>query len=246
MTTPVPLPASAPVVEIARHLRWRVLPTLMFSACLGLLAVVGGISLVMAHRHPRGLPDDPDTRAAAAEVAGRVSVPANALRFRSVLLGGEPANHAADAGMLARAKSARAKLDAARRRHPGDPRYLAAVAALDLVGHDYARAARRYRRACEMAPHYGEARLGAGVALALDADRTPELWQSRALRLQAVAQFAMVDSVDEEYMPALYDRALVLHDVGRDREAAFYAGRFAAREGNSAWTARLRQGLATR
>jgi len=245
MTTPVPVPTSPPVVAIERQLRWRVLPTLMFITCLGLLAVVGWVSLTMAHRHPHGLPDDPDSRAAAALVTGRVSVPTNALRFRSALLGGEPANRAADAAMLLRAKQARARLDAVRRRHPGEPRLLAAVAALDLAAHDYARAARRYRRACEMAPHYGEGRLGAGVALALDADRTPEPWQSRALRLQAIAQFAMVDSSDAEYMPALYDRALVLHDVGRQGEAAFYAGRYVARDGGSAWTAALRQGLAT-
>jgi hypothetical protein len=121
-------------------------------------------------------------------------------------------------------------LEAAHRRHRNDPRSLAALAALDMATRNYARAASRYRRACELAPHYGEARLGAGVALAVTADHTPEPWQARALRLQAVAQFAMVDSLDTEFPLALYDRALVLADVGRTTEGAFYAARYLARE----------------
>ena len=97
-----------------------------------------------------------------------------------------------------------------------------------MVAHDYARAIARYRRACELSPHYGEGRLGAGVALALEAERTDEPWQARALRLQAIAQFAMVDSLDEEYALALYDRARVLADVGRTAEARFWARRAVA------------------
>jgi hypothetical protein len=120
------------------------------------------------------------------------------------------------------------------------------VAALDLAAHDYARAAGRYRRACELAPHYGEGRLGAGVALALAADVTPDPWQSRALRLQAIAEFAMVDSVDLEYPMALFDRALLLHATDRPGEAAFYAARYFALDRAGAHAGALRRALAER
>ena len=141
--------------------------------------------------------------------------------------------------MLELAAAARPVLEQVHRRHRDDPRALAALAALDLVRHDYGHAAGRYRRACELAPHYGEGRLGAGVALALEADRTPEAWQSRALRLQAIAQFAMVDSLDAEYPMALYDRARVLADAGNAPEAAFWTARYRTLDDTSAWSRAL-------
>jgi tetratricopeptide (TPR) repeat protein len=237
-TTPVP-PVPAPVGEIERHLKWRVLPSLLFMLALAVLTTLGVVSLVMKPRHPHGLPDDPDARAASAVLAGRVTVATNALRFSAAVLGGESRNRAADAGMLVLAASARPALETVHRRQPNDPRALAALAALDLLRHDYGRAAARYRRACELAPHYAEGRLGAGVALALEADRTPDPWQSRALRLQAIAQFAMVDSLDAEYPLALYDRSLVLADAGRTEEAAFWAARYRAIDDTSRWGGRL-------
>lgn len=222
---------SAPAVAVNQHRpKWSLLPSLSFIAFMVLLLAMAIVSLIVQPRHPHGLPDDSDARAAAAVLAGRVSAGTDALRWRAAVLGGEPAPHAATGYMHALIAIARPRLEAAHRRHRSDPRSLAALAALDMATHDYARAAGRYRRACELAPHYGEARLGAGVALALVADNTPEFWPSRALRLQAVAQFAMVDSVDTEYPLALYDRALVLADVGRTREGAFYAARYLARE----------------
>ena len=63
--------------------------------------------------------------------------------------------------------------------------------------------------------------------------------QARALRLEAVAQFAAVDSIDTEYPLALFDRAVVLADAGNMREAAFWAARYRAREPNGPWNARL-------
>lgn len=233
-------PAVAPPIhEIERALKWRILPTLLFIVALASLLTLAVVSLVMKPKHPHGLPDDPEAGRAALALAGRISVPVNTLRFRSALLGGEPHSHTADANMLDLAASARPTLEAVQRRHPGDPRALAALAVLDLVRHDYGHAAARYRRACELAPHYGEGRLGAGVALALEADRTPEPWQSRALRLQAIAQLAMVDSVDAEYPYALYDRALVLADAGHVREAAFWSARYRALDDTSHWSRAL-------
>jgi tetratricopeptide (TPR) repeat protein len=245
MTNPAP-PGAVPIAEIERRLKWRLLPTLLFGVILVLLLGMAIVSLTMQPRHPHGLPDDPDARAAVALLAGRVSAPTDDMRWRAAVLGGEPPTHAGTAGMLARVAIARPALEAAHRRHRGDPRSLAALAALDIAVHDYARAAGRYRRACELAPHYGEGRLGAGVALALSAQHTPELWTSRALRMQAVAQFAMVDSVDDEYLLALYDRALVLAELGRAHESAFYADRFLAREPSGPHADALRAALAGR
>lgn len=232
--------------ETPRRPGWRLLPSLSFAAFLVLLLAMAIVSLTLQPRHPFGLPDDSDARAAAAVLGGRVSANTDALRWRAAVLGGEPAPHGASGLMRALVAIARPGLEAAHRRHRNDPRALAALAALDMTTHDYARAAGRYRRACEMAPHYGEARLGAGVALALTADHTAELWPSRALRLQAVAQFAMVDSVDAEYPLALYNRAIVLADVGRLGEGAFYASRYLAREPEGPHADALRAAFAGR
>jgi len=233
------IPLPPPVAEFEKRLRWRVLPTIVFVAALTSLLVLAVVSLVMPKRHPRGLPDDPAAIAAAAEVSGRVSVATNELRWRAALLGGEPVNDAPDRAMLDRVRAARERLGGARDRD--DARVLAALAALDLAEHDYPHALARYRRACERAPHFGEGRLGAGVALALEADRTAEPLEARALRMQAVAQFAMVDSLDEEYGLALGNRARVLRELGREPEAKFWAARAAAFEPASPWTEALRR-----
>lgn len=236
-------PAPLPVAEIERRLRWRVLPTVLFIVILSALALAAYLSLTARQQHPQGLPDDPRAQHAFGLLAGRTSTATNGLRWRSTLLGGEPPDDAASAGMLARAARARPVLDALVRDHPFDPRPLAARAALDVVTHDYRHAATHYRHACELAPHYGEGRLGAGVALALEADRTSAPWQSRALRLEAIAEWTVVDSVDAEYLPALYDRTVLLREIGRTAEMHASRDRYLARDSTSAWAAALR-GLA--
>lgn len=233
MTVQPPLPPPV-AEEFERRLKWRLLPTLLFVAFMVTLLGMAIVSMTLRRRHPFGLPDDPDARAAAAVLSGRVSAGTNELRWRAAVLGGEPGRAPANGIMRALVSVAEPGLQAAHRRHLGDPRALAALAALDMANHDFRRAAARYHRACEMAPHYAEGRLGAGVALALEADRTPEPWQSRALRLQAIAQFAMVDTAQVEYRLALYDRALVLRETGREAEAAYYASRYLALEDTGA------------
>ena len=237
--TPPPFAVPPPVAEIERQLKWRALPMMLFVVALAGLGALGVTSIVMKHRHPHGIPDDPYARRALIALAGRVPVSTPGLRFRAALLGGEVLNRSADAAMLQLAAAARPALDAVHRRHPDDPRALAALAALDLAAHEDTRAAGRYRRACELAPHYGEGRLGAGVALALVAERTPEAWQSHALRLQAIGQFAMVDSLDPEFPLALFDRTLLLAETGRTREAAFWAARYRSLDDSSAWSRAL-------
>jgi hypothetical protein len=239
MNTNLPSLPPPPIAGIERHLKWRALPIALFVAIIAALAMAGGTALVLRHRHPTGLPADAGVASAATALAGRITVATNTLRFRAAVLGGETVDHAPSAWMLAITGSARPTLEAASRRLPRDPRVLAALGALDLVAHDYPRAAVRYRHACELAPHYGEGRLGAGVALALEADRTAETWRSRALRLQAIAQFAMVDSGDVEYAAALYDRVRTLRETDRTREAAFYAARYRAVDDTSRWARAL-------
>jgi len=231
------LPSPAGAAGSAKRPLWPVPPVVAFAVALAGLVAVAVISFFLPKHHPHGLPDDDALRAAAADVSGHVSVRTNMLRWRAELLGGEPPNRAADRAMLERVASARERLRNAQ--HRGDARVLAARAALDLAVHDFPSALARYRRACELSPHYGEGRLGAGVALALEADRTPEPWQSRSLRLQAVAQFAMVDSLDPEYPLALYDRARVLRDLGHEREARFWGTRAAAAEPSGPWAEAL-------
>jgi len=119
----------------------------------------------------------------------------------------------------------------------------AALGALALARHDYTAAATRYREACERAPHYGEGRLGWGVALALDASRTADPWQRRALTLRAIAQFAAVDASLPEYPHALYDRARLLAEVGRATEARTMADRYLALDPSGPWAERLRSEL---
>lgn len=233
------LPSPAGDAGNAKRPRWPVHPAAAFGIALAGLLAVALISFVLPKHHPHGLPEDAALRAAALDVSGLVSVRTNELRWRAELLGGEPANRAADRAMLERVASASARLRNAQ--HRGDARVLAARAALDLAAHDFPRALARYRRACELSPHYGEGRLGAGVALALEADRTPEPWQSRSLRLQAVAQFAMVDSLDPEYPLALYDRARVLRELGDEREARYWGKRAAAAEPSGRWAESLRR-----
>ena len=237
-------PAPPPVVELERRLRWPLLPALLFMLDLAALLALAIVTLVVPPRHPRGLCDDPRARAAADSLAGRVPVATGELRFSAAVLGGEPADHAPDTAELARVAAARPLLVAALRAHAGDPRAQAALAAADLVRHDEAAAVRRYRAACERAPRYGEGRLGLGVALALWAERTPDVWQARALRLEAIAQFAAVDPADAEYRPALYDRARVLLRVGRAAEAGRWARRYLALEPAGPWAERLRAGMA--
>lgn len=245
MSAPQPNPAD-PTAEIERHLKWRLLPSVVFIVILGALALTGFVSLRMRPRHPNGIPSDPRAMAAMQALAPVASVATGGLRLRAAMLGGEVADRAPDAQAIAAAAAARPVITSLHHRHMSEPRALAALGALELVTHEHAKAAQHFRRACEAAPHYAEARLGAGVALAVEASLTPEPWQSRALRLQAIAEFAMVDSTDEGYLAALYDRACVLRDAGRDVEARFYAQRYLTREPQGPWAQRLQHDVVAR
>jgi len=232
---------TPPVEEIERRLRWPALPALVFLGLMVGLLAVAGLSMWLRPDHPQGLPGDAALLAAARLPDASLGVIAPELRFRSAALGGEAANHVNDAAELARVSEAERVLAHWARRHPGEPRVRSALGALALVRHDYTAAATHYREACERAPHYGEGRLGWGVALALDADRTRDPWLRRALMLRAIAQFAAVDPSDPEYPHALYDRARLLAEVGRTSEARAIANRYLGLESMGPWADRLRR-----
>ena len=231
---------TPPVAEIERRLRWPALPALVFLGLMAGLLVLAAVATWLRPEHPQGLPADAALLAAAGLPDASLGVLAPELRFHAAALGGDVASHANDAAALARVTTAERALAHWARRHPSEPRVRAALGALALARHDYTAAATHYREACERAPHYGEGRLGWGMALALDAQRTGDPWLRRALMLRAIAQFAAVDPTEPEYPHALYDRAHLLAEAGRAPEAADLARQYLALDATSAWAQRLR------
>jgi tetratricopeptide (TPR) repeat protein len=237
MTTPPPVEA------IERRLRWPALPTLLFLGFLVMLLLLAGVSLWLRPQHPVGLPDDAALLTEAGLPDTTLAVLTDGLRFRAAALGGEPTAHTLDAASLSRVERAERALAHWARRHPTEPRVRAALGALALVRHDYRSAADRYKEACERSPRYAEGRLGWGVALALDAERTPDAWARRARLLRAIAQFAAVDEQQPEHALALWNRASLLDEVGRRDEALTFARAYLALDARSAHADRLRAAL---
>lgn len=235
--------APPPVAELERRLSWPALPTMLFLAILALLLTLAGVSLWMRPSHPAGLPDDGAMLVDAGLPDPALGVLTGDLRFSAAAFGGQPMPRASDLAELTRAAAADVVLERWARAHPADPRVRAARGALALVRHDYAAAETHYRAASERSPHYAEGRLGWGMALALEAGRTSDPWQRRELMLRAIAQFAAVDRDEPEYMCALYDRVLLLAEVGRRTEALALARRYLAIDPVSSWAERLRREL---
>ncbi len=234
---------TPPVEEIERRLRWPALPTLLFLSFLVMLLALAGVSLWLRPQHPVGLPDDAALCAELGLPDTTLAVLTDGLRFRAAALGGEPQAHTLDAAALERVEAMERRLALWARRHPAEPRVRAALGALALVRHDYATAADRYKEACERSPHYAEGRLGWGVALALDAERTPDAWPRRSRMLRAIAQFAAVDEHEPEHVLALWNRARLLDEVGRRDEALAFASAYLSQDGHSVHATRLRAAL---
>lgn len=228
------------VTDLEKRMNWPALPTMLFLSFLVMLLVLAGISLWMRPQHPAGLPDDPALLAQTGLPDASLGVLTNGLRFQSAVFGGEPRDAALDPAQLAHVVQAEPVLLAWARQHPTDARVRAALGALALARRDYPTAADRYKEACERSPHYAEGRLGWGLALALDAERTTDAWQRRALMLRAIAQFAAIDATEPEYAAAAWNRAWLLAEAGRRTEALTLARRYLERDGTSVWAERLR------
>lgn len=215
--------------------RPRPLPALAFLLALVALGAIAVVALRMPVRIVTGLPDDPAIVAAHRRVHGRLAVATGGLRFHSTLLGEGGTPDVALAELAAR------ELRAARGPWPPDPRRLGALAALELASGRLAPAERLWRQALDLAPSYGEARVGLGVTLALRASSEGYSEDARGLRLRAISQFAAVAQADPAYPAALHDRALLLVYVGRAEEARRWTDAYLALDPTSRWAEALRQ-----
>ena len=221
-----PDPASAPVpppLDLDRKLKWRLVPIVVFVVTLIGLAVVAFGSL----RPPNpttGLPDDAAVREAQALVRG-IRVSTAPYRLHSEFFG--IPEHAGTAVDPVRLESADSLLQIVLRRRPLDARVHAALAAVELARRRLRHAEAGFRRACDLAGHYPDARIGLGVTLALRADMTPDPFEQRRLRLRAIAQLLDVRPGHPGEAVSLYDRARLAIEVERFGEARLAAARLA-------------------
>jgi hypothetical protein len=241
---PQPAPVAAPVAEIERRLHWRVLAVGGFLALMVTLGVMAAVSVLVPARLVAGLPDDPDVAAAATLLRDRLPMRMGALRFRSALAGEALPGALFGPDEARSVEHAAALLERARARRRGDPRLDVALAHLELARQRYPLAERRYRAVTDRGVDSPEARLGLGVALALQATVETDPLRAKALRLEAIAQLVAVDRRDPAHEAALYDRALLLAALGRRDDARRVAAEFAARDPLRAWTERLERELA--
>lgn len=211
----------------------------VFLGGLAVLLMIAGASLFLPTTVVEGMPDDPSARAARDLLIGRVMPACGGLRFGSAFMGEfEPPAppRSADPALIERAE---ALLRRSVRSHPFEPRALAAIGHLELARHHLEGAARLYRQAVDLRSHCSEARLGLGLALALEADLTADALARRALELKALAQFSAIDSRSERWLDAAFNRARLLERVGRRSEAREAARLYLARDDSSRWAARL-------
>ena len=217
--------------------RARPLPALTFLMSLLILAAIALVALRTPAKILTGLPEGPEVVGVRTLVHDRLRVESGELRFAPALLGD---TGDADVALATEAERSLAPL---RLRRPRDPRLLAARASLSLAARRPPQAERLYRQALDLAPTYGEARLGLGTTLALRAATEDDDDRARGLRLRAISQFAAVPKADPGYAVALYDRVLLLERVGRADEARLWANEYFARDPASAWAVALRRAL---
>jgi tetratricopeptide (TPR) repeat protein len=216
-------------------------PLLMLS-----LLVVGVAASLAPARTASGLPDDVEVHEARDLLHERVAVATGGLRFRSELTGDLAYAARTDVGQQARLEEARVRLRRSLGASPFEARTITALGHVELALRRDEVAESLYRRALDLLPQYGEARLGLGIALASRARRTASAHESRRLVLQATAQFASVRPEEPVYECALYDHALMLVLAGRQKEAIRVAGAYLARDATSPWANDLRAILGAR
>ena len=222
---------------------WSRASLILFGVILVALTAVG---LYERTRRPplvQGLPDDPAVQAGIMALGRSVTVRSGDLRFETGLdhLLSEPQGIPAPPGPPDYQRLAEGErwFREAGKRHRSDPRIECLLGHLDLARHRFEGAERHYAAALWRGSRYGEARLGLGVTLALRAQTEGNIRRARALTLRAIGQLAAVDTADPFYLPALYDRALLLDRVGRPKEAVAAARQYLEVEPRSAWAASL-------
>jgi tetratricopeptide (TPR) repeat protein len=230
--------------EIERRLHWRWFALVGFGVMILTLAVLAAVSLLVPPRRVAGLPDDPGVRAVAAALQGRLPMRTGGLRFRSALAGEAAPDAVFGAAETQLADQAAATLERAAARRRGDPRLEVALGHLDLARLRLLPAERRYRAVTERGLDAAEARLGLGVTLTLEARTERDALRARGIRLEALAQFVAVTRDAPAYAVALYDRALLLAELGRAAEAGAVAREYLALDPSGPWADRLRRALA--
>lgn len=217
---------------------------LVFLALLAVLATIAIVGLILPAHVMEGLPDLDLARAARDSVYGKVSLGFDGMRFGSALTGEATPFRTRTPLDAPRLSAAQSLLERAHAAQPLEPRIVASLGHVALASGDYTGAERRYRSALDLRASCTEARLGLGVTLARQALLVGDLIRARGLRLQAIAQFAAVPRASLWYVEALYDRALLLPQVGRRSEARRLGAEYLAQDSTSAWAANLREALA--
>jgi tetratricopeptide (TPR) repeat protein len=165
--------------------------------------------------------------------------PVQELRFASAL-SGDAAPDPAAAADHDRLAAARERLERVLERHPLEPRALTTLAHVELALRRDAAAESHYRLALEFTPHYGEARLGLGLALAQRSFQTGHALERRRLHLRALAQFAAVPADDPVSPSARYNRAVMAWMAGRRELAQGLADDYLSLDPKGPWADRLR------
>jgi tetratricopeptide (TPR) repeat protein len=229
-----------PVAPTARSF-WNSRAVVLFVALLVVLTGIGLASWLYRPAPPSGLPEDGSVASAIELLGGSIDVDSGNLRFVSSLGEGGGVPDPADSARARRLTEAAFRLEQAQARHRFDPRFDCLLGHVAQASDRLELAERRYRAALSLTPGYGEARLGLGVVLARQAAGEGDRGSARGMRLQAIAQFAAVDESDPFYLPALFDRALLLVEVGRIKEARRLADRYTELEPGSVWSGVLRR-----
>ena len=220
---------------------WNRRAVVLFALILTVLAGIGLANWLYRPAPPTGRPPDPAVGAAIGLLRGALQVDTGDLRFATSLDESLFVAPLPDSARFRRLSEAAFRLEQAHARDRFDPRIECLLGHVALAANRLALAERRYRSALSLNPGYGEARLGLGVTLARRAAGEDDRRSARAHRLQAIAQLAAVEETDPFGLPALFDRVLLLIDVGRIDEARRLAERYETLEPGSVWTGFLRR-----
>jgi hypothetical protein len=224
-----------------RSAPWNRRAVVLFAIILTALTGIGLANWLYRPAPPKGLPQDAAVKEALELLEGALRVDVGDMRFVTSLGDGgdfEPLPDSARARHLA---GAAFRLEQAHARSRFDPRIECLLGHVALASDRLGLAERRYRSALSLNPGYGEARLGLAITLARRATGEDDRGSARGHRLEAIAQLAAIGPRGPFALPALYDRVLLLLDVGRVEEARRLTEHYEQLEPGSAWTGVLRR-----